>query len=144
MSEIMPDRRFTEVIDGEQVVRTVALEGDIIPEPAKDPAKYFTALINTDDGPQQVVKTYIMGGGGGGRPQYVDTLPATGEEGILYLVNSGVTRDGYAIFQMFCWHNNDWVSIGAFDVGIVPGGIVYEQSFDSTTNTWTVTVNQVS
>ena len=78
---------------------------------------------------------------GSAKPVYVDTLPQTGEEGVLYMVNSGVTRDGYAIFQMFSWHNNDWVAIGAFDVGISPTGIVYEQSFDSSTGTWTVTVS---
>lgn len=138
----MPDKRFTEVIDGEQVVRTIALKGDIIPEEAKDPAKYFTALINTADGPQQVVKTYIMGGGGAAKPEYVDSLPQEGEEGVLYMVNSGVTRDGYAIFQMFSWHEGEWVAIGAFDVGISPTGIVYEQSFNASTNTWTVTVSQ--
>ena len=137
----MRDKRFTEVIDGEQVVRTVALEGDIIPEPAKDPSKYFTALVNTDDGPQQVVKTFPLGPSAG-KPEYVDTLPETGKEGVLYMVNTGVTRDGYAIFQMFAWHNNDWIAVGAFDVGINPTGIVYEQSFDTTTNTWTVTVSQ--
>lgn len=141
----MPDKRFTEVIDGEQVVRTVALSGDIIPEPAKDPAKYFTALINTASGLQQVVKTYIMGGGGSSlQPQYVDALPEEGEAGALYLVNTGVTRDGYAIFQMFIWKDDtsEWVAIGAFDVGINPTGIVYEQSFNTSTNTWTVTVSE--
>ena len=83
-------------------------------------------------------------GGGSARPEYVAELPDEGEEGVLYMVPAGETREGYAIFQMFSWHNNEWVAIGAFDVGIVPGGIVYEQSFDTTTNTWTVTVNQVS
>ncbi|MBO7735887.1 MAG: hypothetical protein J6S67_25180 [Methanobrevibacter sp.] len=145
MSEIMPDKRFTEVVDGEQVVRTLTVTGDIIPEPAKDPAKYFTALVQTASGPQQVVKVYLVGGGGSSvKPQYVDVLPETGEEGVLYLVNTGVTRDGYAIFQMFIWKADasEWVAIGAFDVGINPTGIVYEQSFDASTNTWNVTVSQ--
>lgn len=66
MSEIMPDKRFTEVIDGQQVVRTVTVTGNIIPEPAKDPSEYFTALVDTPTGPQQAVKTYSVGGGGGG------------------------------------------------------------------------------
>lgn len=79
--------------------------------------------------------------GGAAKPKYVSELPETGEEGVLYLVPSGVTRDGYAIFQMFSWHNNDWVAVGAFDVGINPTGIVYERSFDTSTNTWTVTVS---
>lgn len=85
-------------------------------------------------------KAIPSNGGGSAKPIYVDTLPQTGEEGVLYMVNSGVTRDGYAIFQMFSWHNNDWVAIGAFDVGIDPTGLVYEQSFNTTTKTWTVTV----
>lgn len=89
---------------------------------------------------------YVLGaasaGGSAAKPEYVNTLPATGEEGVLYMVNSGETRDGYAIFQMFSWHNNQWVAIGAFDVGISPTGLVYEQSFDAATGTWTVTVNQ--
>ena len=134
--------RFTTIVDGEQVVRTVNIEGTIIPEEAKDPSRYFTALVQTSDGPQQVVKTFSLGGAG--KPQYVNSLPEIGEEGVLYLVNTGVTRDGYAIFQEFTWNsdNNDWVAIGAFDVGISPTGIVYEQSFNASTNTWTVTVNQ--
>lgn len=76
-----------------------------------------------------------------GKPVYVASLPLVGEEGLLYMVNSGTTRDGYAIFQMFSYHNNDWVAVGAYDVGIDPTGIVYEQSFDASTGVWTVTVN---
>lgn len=53
------------------------------------------------------------GSKGGGKPEYVQSLPETGKEGILYMVNSGVTRDGYAIFQMFAWHDNAWIAIGA-------------------------------
>ena len=79
---------------------------------------------------------------GSSKPEYVQSLPETGKEGILYMVNSGVTRDGYAIFQMFAWHDNTWIAIGAFDVGITPTGLVYEQSFDATTGTWVVTVEQ--
>lgn len=74
-------------------------------------------------------------GNGGKKPQFVAALPETGKEGILYLVNTGTTRDGYAIFQMFSWHNNDWIAIGAFDVGISPTGIMYVSSFDPATNT---------
>lgn len=85
---------------------------------------------------------FSSAGGGAAKPEYVDTLPVTGEEGVLYMVNSGETRDGYAIFQMFSYHNNQWVAIGAFDVGISPTGIVYEQSFNTSTGVWTVTVSQ--
>lgn len=302
MSEIMPDKRFTEVIDGEQVVRTIAVEGDIIPEPAKDPSKYFTALIDTANGPQQAVKTYNVGGGitptlnkviikdaviptasadnagymyiydgqtnstythgyiyenqyvpnysgtitfspagisvsdenfssflntwkqylntptlvtngtityfadsdlwrmvmkdannqqigvlqlyqqdyedsgftfpanpqdgdeytftttitessssyqwvridvqpGGGTVKFVPELPSQGEERYIYgVVLEETTREGYGIIQLFMWYNDNWYAAGAFDVDISPNGIVYEQSFDTTTNTWTVKV----
>ena len=76
------------------------------------------------------------------KPQYVPALPQTGEEGVLYLVNTGTTRDGYAIFQEFSWHNNEWIAIGAYDVGISPTGIVYEQSWDATNAIETITVSQ--
>lgn len=79
--------------------------------------------------------------GGSAKPVYVDSLPATGKEGVLYMVPSGVTRDGYAIFQMFSWHNNDWIAIGAFDVGISPTGIMYVSSFDASTNTLNTTAS---
>ena len=139
MSEIMPDKRFTEVIDGQQVVRTVSVSGDIVPEPAKDPAKYFTALLQTDSGLQQVVKTYVMGGGGAGDVVLVvPTLPETGEEGKIYLVPTGLTRDNYPIYQEFCWYNEEWVALGAFDMSIDPHGIVYEESFNATTGVWVV------
>ena len=65
-------------------------------------------------------------GGGSARPEYVSELPETGEEGVLYMVPSGVTRDGYSIFQMFSWHNDEWVAVGAFDVGIDADNIVYK------------------
>lgn len=86
-------------------------------------------------------KASAGGGGGAAKPMYVDSLPATGEEGVLYMVNSGETRDGYAIFQMFSYHENEWVAIGAFDVGISPTGILYETSFNTSTNTLTVAPN---
>ena len=80
-------------------------------------------------------------GGGSAKPIYVPSLPETGKEGVLYLVPTGYTRDGYQIFPEFTWYNNGWRAIGAYDVGIQATGIVYEQSFDTTTNTWTVTVS---
>ena len=133
MSELNP-----EVLrDGQLAIAVSEISGDVL---ASGGATDKTVLVQTADGPQLAVKTFSLGGAA--KPVYVDSLPATGEEGVLYMVNSGVTRDGYAIFQMFSWHEGEWVAIGAFDVGISPTGIVYEQSFDSTTNTWTVTVSQ--
>lgn len=89
--------------------------------------------------------TAAAGGvGGGASIEFVQSLPVTGKKGTLYLVNTGETRDGYAIFQEFAWDadNSDWVAVGAFDMSIAPTGLVYEKSFDATTGTWVVTVEQ--
>ena len=76
--------------------------------------------------------------------EFVQVLPQVGKKGVLYLVNTGATREGYAIFQEFAWdeENEEWIAIGAFDSSIVPTGLVYERSFDATTGTWVVGVNQ--
>lgn len=135
----MPNDKTYQVLkDGQLAVATVPVEGTIISERGE---QTVTALVSTSGGNQLAVKTFSLGSGGG-KPEYVSVLPQTGEEGVLYMVNSGTTRDGYAIFQMFAWHENDWIAIGAFDVGISPTGLVYEQSFDAATGAWTVTVNQ--
>lgn len=89
--------------------------------------------------------TAAAGGiGGGASFEFVPSLPVTGKKGTLYLVNTGKTRDGYAIFQEFAWDadNSNWVAVGAFDMSIVPTGLVYERVFDATTASWTVGVNQ--
>ena len=83
-------------------------------------------------------------GGASAKPKYVPELPEVGEEGVLYLVPTDYTRDGYQIFEEFVYINGEWAGIGAYDVGVQAGGMVYERSFDSSTNTWNVTVNQVS
>lgn len=107
----------------------------------------FTTSITESSSSYQWVRIDVQPNSGSSvRPQYVDTLPEEGEEGTLYLVNTGVTRDGYAIFQMFVWKADasEYVAIGAYDVGIDPNGIVYEQSFNTGTNTMNVTVGQES
>lgn len=88
-----------------------------------------------------VLGSASAGSGSSAKPKYVPELPETGEEGVLYLVPTNVTRDGYQIFQEFTWYNNAWKAIGAYDVGIDPTGIVYEKSFNASTNTMTVRVN---
>lgn len=60
------DKYFTTLKDGQLAIATVAQSGSIIPEPGKDPAKYTTCLVQTDDGVQQCVKTVDLNGGGGG------------------------------------------------------------------------------
>lgn len=135
----MANDKSAQILEGDQLALAVkALDGNIISSGgAIDP----TCLVDFQGEKQLAYKAVILSGGAG-KPEYVDILPETGEEGVLYMVNSGVTRDGYAIFQMFSWHNNDWIAVGAFDVGINPTGIVYEQSFNASTNTWNVTVSQ--
>lgn len=73
----MSDKYFTMVKDGQQVVATLNQTGTIVPEEGKDPTKYCTALVQTEDGLQQVVKTYDMNGGGGGGGYVLP--PATAE-----------------------------------------------------------------
>ena len=124
--------------DGQLAIRTVVQDGAIVSGVS---ATDTTALVQTKAGKQLCQKVVLVGPGGAAKPEYVDVLPDEGEEGVLYMVNSGITRDGYAIFQMFSWHEAEWVAIGAFDVGIDPTGILYEQSFEAATNTLTVTVS---
>lgn len=136
----MPNPNTVEtLVDGQLAIATIAQSGTIISGRGDETT---IALVQTDSGNQLAVKTVLVGPGGAAKPVYVDVLPETGEEGVLYMVNSGVTRDGYAIFQMFSYHENAWVAIGAFDVGISPTGLVYERSFNAATGAWTVGVNQ--
>lgn len=158
----MPDKRFTEVVDGEQVVRTLSQAGEIIPEPAKDPSKYFTALVDTPNGPQMVVKTYLMGMADGIASDFIQIvaeLPETGVSGVLYgVLMPEMTRDDYGIIQFFVWYQNDWYAVGAYSIDIDPNGLVYEDnipyatatkvggiksSFDATTGTWIVTTEEL-
>ena len=136
----MPNPNTTIVLEeGQLAVASVIQNGDIISDRGEQST---IALVQTSAGPQLCQKVTLVGPGGAAKPEYVDSLPEEGEDGVLYMVPSGTTRDGYAIFQMFSWHEEGWVAIGAFDVGINPTGIVYEQSFNASTNTWTVTVSQ--
>lgn len=133
----MANNQSVEVLDGDQLaVATLPINGTIIGGGGKTDK---TALVQTSDGEQLAVKTILLGSGGSAKPEYVTELPETGEEGVLYLVPSGETRQGYAIFQMFSWHEGEWVAIGAYDVGISPDGILYEENFNSSTNTLDVT-----
>lgn len=88
----MSDKYFTMVKDGQQVVATLAQSGTIVPEEGKDPAKYYTALVQTADGLQQVVKTFDLNGGGGGGSVAETTWfdGATAVEGTDY-TNEGCT-----------------------------------------------------
>lgn len=155
--EIGPDKVFTEVVDGQQVVKMFLQGGPVISEPAKDPAKYVTALVDTASGPNQVVKTYLMGIADGATSdliRIVAELPEVGVSGVLYgVLMPEMTRDNYGIIQFFVYYENDWYATGAYSIDIDPNGLVYEdaipygtstrvggikQSFDSSTATWTV------
>ena len=135
MSELTPEA----IVNGQAVLRTVEQTGTMV---ASGGTTDTTCVVNASDGKQLAVKVFVVGAGAG-KPQYVAELPETGEDGVLYLVPTGTTRDGYAIFQEFTWKDDtsEWVAIGAFDVGITPTGILYETSFNSSTNTLTVTPN---
>lgn len=111
------------VIAGQRTVAVSIADGDFIYSGGTTDVQ---CIVNDNGVAQRAIKVALIGPGGAAKPKYVDTLPEVGEEGVLYMVNSGVTRDGYAIFQMFSWHNNAWVAIGAFDVGIDPTGLVYK------------------
>jgi len=110
----MPNSNTVEtLVDGQLAIATIVQSGTIISGRGDETT---IALVQTDSGNQLAVKTFsINGGGGDAKPVYVDSLPATGEEGVLYMVNSGTTREGYAIFQMFSWHEGEWVAISALD-----------------------------
>lgn len=103
-------------------------------------------VINSNGKAQRAIKAVLIGKDGQPIPSdlvsIVATLPETGEEGKLYLVQTEITREGYVIYQEFVWDNNAWRAIGAFDVSINPTGLVYEQSFNASTGTWIVTVSQ--
>ena len=126
----------TLIKDGQKVVATLEQSGEMIESNGVLDAN---CIIQTANGPQKAIKTYPLGAGSSAKPEYVSELPEEGEEGVLYLVPSGETRQGYAIFQMFSWHEGEWIAIGAYDVGISPDGILYEENFNSSTNTLDVT-----
>ena len=65
----MSEKDTTVLKDGQLAVATVAQTGDLITGPSPIET---TALVQTDDGPQLCVKTYSIGGGGGGTSNYND------------------------------------------------------------------------
>lgn len=101
----------------------------------------FTTSIEVASSSYQWVRIDVQPGGGS--VKFVPELPAEGEEQYIYgVVLDEVTRDNYAIVQLFMWYNDQWAAAGAYDVDINPHGIVYESSFDASTNTWNVTVSE--
>lgn len=121
------------VVDGQKSVAVVNMNGVIVKDGGAVDA---TCVIETAQGRQKVVKTYLMGGGGSSNPyKFVDTLPVTGEEGYIYGVYTNKTRDGYAIIQMFVWNNNAWAAFGAFDVDIDADNIFYKTGFQFNSGT---------
>lgn len=137
MSEIL-DANI--IVNGQKSIATVAQGGTIVEDNGVLDAN---CIVQTANGKQKAIKTYLVGvSGNAGIIKFSSSLPETGEEGFIYGVMTDVTRQGYAIIQLFVWANNEWCAIGAFDVDINPTGIVYEQSFNASTGTWTVTVNQ--
>ena len=134
----MPTADEQVIVEGQRAIAVSVQDGSFIYDGGTTDVQ---AIVSADGKALRAIKVVLVGPGGAAKPVYVDSLPATGEEGVLYMVNSGVTRDGYAIFQMFSWHEGEWVAIGAFDVGIDPTGLLYEDSFNASTNTLTLTKN---
>lgn len=100
--KVTPKDIFTEIVDGELVVRALEVSGDIVPEDKKDPKRYVTALINTSNGLQQALKVYIVGGGGGGSVDESkiivksDTIPTASAANAGYIyIYTGATNATY-------------------------------------------------
>ena len=132
----------TQVLqDGQLAIRTVVQNGAIV---SGTSSTDITALVQTNEGKQLALKTVLVNGGAA--MEWVNELPATGQPNTMYLVPSGNTREGYAVFQQFVWNATDqeWAAMGAFDTTIVQQGLVYQESFNTSTNTWTVRVNQAA
>ena len=62
----------------------------------------------------------VGGEGGSASWEWVTELPEVGKKNTLYLVYSGITRDGYSIYQQFAWNQttSTWIALGAFDTSI--------------------------
>ena len=137
MSEIL-DANI--IVNGQKSIATVEQAGEMIESNGVLDAN---CIVQTANGPQKAIKTYPIGSGGA-KIEFVPELPSTGEKGTLYMVQTGVTRDGYAIFQEFTWNDttSEWIAVGAYDTTIITTGLVYERGFNATTGAWTVGVNQ--
>lgn len=128
----------TNLRNGQLVTMVNEVSGTMVSGGATDK----TCLVQTENGPQLAVKTFPVGSGNASDViTFVPSLPEEGATGYIYgIVMPDITRDNYTIVQLFTWYNNDWYAVGAYDVNINPSGLVYEQSFDAETGTWTVTV----
>lgn len=75
------EKYFTQLVDGDLAIRTLAQEGTIISEDKKDPKRYVTALVQTENGKQLCIKTVEVDGGSGGqnvkKPKVVEDLTST-------------------------------------------------------------------
>ena len=67
------EKYITKLQDGELAVKTIAQTGDIIPEEGKDPSRYTTALVQTENGVQLCQKVIDLSGGGGSGGGGADT-----------------------------------------------------------------------
>lgn len=122
--DITPDKIFTEVIDGQEVVRTVEVTGDIVPEDKKDPKKYVTALVRTSDGLQQAVKTYSVGGGGGGGITVDDAMSDTSTNPVQNKVITAALGDKQDTLvsgtNIKTVNNNSLLGSGNVDIDALP------------------------
>lgn len=128
------------IVEGQRTIATSVVSGTVLSSGGTTDTQ---CIVATNNGPQRAWKTFIVGmDAGASLFKFGNSLPETGENGFLYGVYMpDKTRDGYAIIQFFVWDNDDWAAVGAFDVDLDPNGLVYEDSFDSATGSWVVTVN---
>lgn len=87
----------------------------------------FVSTITTSSSSYQWVRIDVQPGGGS--VKFVPALPANGESQYIYgVVRDELSREGYAIVQLFMWYNNNWCAAGAFDVDIDPDQLVYKDN----------------
>ena len=113
------------VLDGQKVISIFSQSGEIVENTGVLDA---TCVVDTAYGKQKVVKTYLVGIGGGAELiKVVPSLPDVGVPGVFYgLFMDEETRDGYAIIQFFVWYNNQWCGAAAYPVDIDPENLLYK------------------
>lgn len=74
------EKYFTKLVDGDLAVKTLVQSGSIIPEDKKDPKRYVTALVQTENGKELCIKTVDVNGSGSSyveKPTIVEDLTST-------------------------------------------------------------------
>lgn len=80
------------------------------------------------------VNELLAGISGGGGFKLVDTLPATGENGYIYLVPKAAPDTGY---EQWIWTDSGWVDIGEEGLTLDKQSILTALGYEETTITMT-------